>query len=358
MKIKDILYDYTNPIDIPTKNLADAVNTILDNFKKALHDNVGSPYNTEKRYREYFKSINTCFKHCILHNKKSKTGIFVSQYKNYSIDTAAKEYYDFTVSRNNLLMDYTFQKLYEMTLVEVSILLFTYEKIYDFQIKYAIIHLLRNRFKYYSVDWEENYTILPFQYDGDEIDRAYNWILNTETTDLPKIANEQVTKFYRQKAEILTPKSIMEPRNKDDLEFLIKDCTSQTERKQIIANHFHISISTAQRMMKKFGLLNKSFKEIHEERSAREHEEIKTLITNQHAETNEVISEQAQTIIDTLTQQLKAMSKQVDKLSDELESVREENFKLQRSRSMFPNNQNKDWFDDTDFLNKTTPILR
>ena len=358
MTIKEILFDYTNPIDIPTKNLADAVNTILDNFKKALHDNVGSPYNTEKRYREYFKSINTCFKHCILHNKKSKTGIFVNQYKNYSIDTAAKEYYDFTVSRNNLLMDYTFQKLYEMTLVEVSILLFTYEKIYDFQIKYAIIHLLRNRFKYYSVDWEENYTILPFQYDGDEIERAYNWILNTETTDLPKIANEQVTKFHRQKAEILTPKSIMEPRNKDDLEFLIKDCTSQTERKQIIANHFNISISTAQRMMKKFGLLNKSFKEVHEERSAREHEEIKTLITNQHAETNEVISEQAQTIIDTLTQQLKAMSKQVDKLSDELESVREENFKLQRSRSMFPNNQNKDWFVDTDFLNKTTPILR
>ena len=358
MKIKEILFDYTNPIDIPTKNLADAVNTILDNFKKALHDNVGSPYNTEKRYREHFKSINTCFKHCILHNKKSKTGIFVNQYKNYSIDTAAKEYYDFTVSRNNLLMDYTFQKLYEMTLVEVSILLFTYEKIYDFQIKYAIIHLLRNRFKYYSVDWEENYTILPFQYDGDEIERAYNWILNTETTDLPKIANEQVTKFHRQKAEILTPKSIMEPRNKDDLEFLIKDCTSQTERKQIIANHFNISISTAQRMMKKFGLLNKSFKEIHEERSAREHEEIKTLITNQHAETNEVISEQAQTIIDLLTQQLNAMSKQIDKLSDELESVREENFKLQRSRSMFPNNQNKDWFVDTDFLNKTTPIIR
>ena len=358
MKIKEILFDYTNPIDIPTKNLADDVNTILGNFKKALHDNVGSPYNTEKRYREFFKYINTSFKQCILHNKRSKTGIFVGQHKNYSIDTAVKEYYDFTVSRNNLQMDYTSQKLYKMTLVEVSILLFTYEKIYDFQIKYAIIHLLRNRFKYYSVDWEENYTILPFRYDRDDIELVYNWVLNTETTDLPKIDNEQVTISYRQKAEILTPKSIMKPRNKDDLEFLIKDCSSQTERKQIIANHFDISISTAQRMMKKFGLLNKSFKEVHEERSAREHEEIKTLITNQHAETNEVISEQAQTIIDTLTQQLKAMSKQVDKLSDELESVREENFKLQRSRSMFPNNQNKDWFVDTDFLNKTTPILR
>lgn len=85
----------------------------------------------------------------------------------------------------------------------------------------------------------------------------------------------------------------MKPRNREDLEYLIKDCTSQTEKKQIIASHFHISMSTAQRFMKKFGLLNKSFKEIHEERSAREHEEIKTLITNQHAVTNEVISEQA-----------------------------------------------------------------
>ena len=59
MKIKEILFDYTNPIDIPTKNLADDVNNILGNFKKALHDNVGSPYNTEKRYREFFKYINT-----------------------------------------------------------------------------------------------------------------------------------------------------------------------------------------------------------------------------------------------------------------------------------------------------------
>lgn len=206
MKIKEILFDYTNPIDIPTKNLADDVNNILGNFKKALHDNVGSPYNTEKRYREFFKYINTSFKQCILHNKRSKTGIFVGQHKNYSIDTAVKEYYDFTVSRNNLQMDYTSQKLYKMTLVEVSILLFTYEKIYDFQIKYAIIHLLRNRFKYYSVDWEENYTILPFRYDRDDIELVYNWVLNTETTDLPKIGNEQVTISHRQKAEILTPK--------------------------------------------------------------------------------------------------------------------------------------------------------
>lgn len=52
------------------------------------------------------------------------------------------------------------------------------------------------------------------------------------------------------------------------------------------------------------------------------------------------------------------MSKQIDKLSDELESLRDENFKLKTSQSIFPNNQNKDWFVDTDFLNKTTPIIR
>ena len=56
---------------------------------------------------------------------------------------------------------------------------------------------------------------------------------------------------------------------------------SDDSRQSTFANHFNISISTAQRMMKKFGLLNKSFKEVHEERSAREHEEIKTRLSLQ-----------------------------------------------------------------------------
>ena len=169
MKIKEILFDYTSHIDIPTKNLAEDAETIINNYKKALQDKAVKPYDIDKRYRDYFKSINVCFKDCVSHNKKSKTGIFVSQHKKYSIDTAAKEYFDFTVSRNNLLMDYTFDKLYKMTLIEVSILLLTYEKIYDFQLKYAIIYLMRNRFKYYSIDWEGNHTVLPFHYGRDDI---------------------------------------------------------------------------------------------------------------------------------------------------------------------------------------------
>lgn len=56
MKIKEILFDYTNPIDIPTKNLADDVNNILGNFKKALHDNVGSLI-TQKKDTESSSSI-------------------------------------------------------------------------------------------------------------------------------------------------------------------------------------------------------------------------------------------------------------------------------------------------------------
>lgn len=356
MKIKEILFDYTNPIDIPTKNLAKDAETIITNYKKALQDKTVKPYDIDKRYRDYFKSINVCFKDCVLHKKNSKTGIFVSQHKKYSIDTAAKEYFDFTVSRNNLQMDYTFDKLYKMTLVEVSILLLTYEKIYDFQLKYAIIYLMRNRFKYYSIDWEGNHTVLPFLYGRDDIEQVYNYVLNVETTDLPKIANEHVIKFHSQNAERLNPKSIMEPRSKDDLECLIKECASQTEKKQVIANHFHISMSTAQRIMKKFGLLNKSFKEIHEERSVREHEEIKTFITNQHGETNEVISEQTQTIIGSLTQQINAMYKQIEMLSNELESLKDENFKLKMSQNKVSNNNNKDDLFNTDIFNKLTTI--
>ncbi len=53
MKIKEILFDFTSPIDIPTKNLAEDAETILKNFKKALQDKAVKPYDIEKRYRDY-----------------------------------------------------------------------------------------------------------------------------------------------------------------------------------------------------------------------------------------------------------------------------------------------------------------
>ena len=76
MKIKEILFDYTSPIDIPTKNLAEDAETIINNYKKALQDKAVKPYVVDKRYRDYFKSINVCFKDCVLHNKKIKNWYF------------------------------------------------------------------------------------------------------------------------------------------------------------------------------------------------------------------------------------------------------------------------------------------
>ena len=73
MKIKEILFDYTNPIDIPTKNLADDANTILDNFKKALHDNVGSPY---KKDTESISSLSIPVSNIVFYTTRNQKLVF------------------------------------------------------------------------------------------------------------------------------------------------------------------------------------------------------------------------------------------------------------------------------------------
>ena len=54
-----------------------------------------------------------------LNKEKSKSGIFVSQHKGYSIASAMKEKFDFHISKINQRMRYSLRKLYELTLVEV-----------------------------------------------------------------------------------------------------------------------------------------------------------------------------------------------------------------------------------------------
>ena len=52
------------------------------------------------------------------------------------------------------------------------------------------------------------------------------------------------------------------------------------------------------------------------------------------------------------------MFKQIDKLSEEVKSLKDENFKLKMSHGIFQYNNNKEDFPDIDFLYKTTPILK
>ena len=113
----------------------------------------------------------------------------------------------------------------------------------------------------------------------------------------------------------------MKPKCKEDLTWLFEDWMSQSDKKKIIASQYHTSETTAQRWMKKFGLLKKSKNLIHEERCAKEHEEIKTLVVNQHAVTNETIDMSAQTIIDALNNQNKVHTYTIDALNKKIDDL-------------------------------------
>lgn len=91
MKIKDYLEDYYTIPNIPAKNLSNMIDNTVETFKTSLKNGIITPYGLIKIYMDKLKEINQCFKTCVLRNKTSKSGIYVSQYKGYSIATTMKE---------------------------------------------------------------------------------------------------------------------------------------------------------------------------------------------------------------------------------------------------------------------------
>lgn len=119
MKIKDFLEDYSIHPNIPVKHLANDIEKVIGQFKDSLKVGICSPSQLIYSYCNYFDDIKKSFIRCVLNKEKSKSGIFVSQHKGYSIASAMKEKFDFHISKINQRMRYSLRKLYELTLVEV-----------------------------------------------------------------------------------------------------------------------------------------------------------------------------------------------------------------------------------------------
>ena len=119
MKIKDILEDYSIHPNIPVKHLANDIEKVIGQFKDSLKVGICSPSQFIYSYCNYFDDIKKSFIRCVLNKEKSKSSIFVSQYKGYSIASAMKDKFDFHISKINQRMRYGLRKLYELTLVEV-----------------------------------------------------------------------------------------------------------------------------------------------------------------------------------------------------------------------------------------------
>ena len=163
-------------------------------------------------------------------------------------------------------MNYEKDKYFKLALVEVSLLFITYEQIYDFQIRFALLKLLLQRFSFYSTNWDEAWDILCFRDGADDIETIYQWVMDTDMSDLPDITDESVYSIRRKTiVPVLTAKDILKPKCKEELTWLFEDWMSQADKKKIIASQYHTSESTAQRWMKKYGLLKKSNNLIHEE---------------------------------------------------------------------------------------------
>ena len=355
MKIKETVCDYSldNP-NVAAKQLSDAVLEMNANFKKALKGKFEKPRETVKRYKTTLKELDDTYKKTLLGNEKSKSGMYISQSHNYSIETAMKEQFGFTVSRENQCMNYEKDKYFKLALVEVSLLFITYEQIYDFQIRFALLKLLLQRFSFYSTNWDETWDILCFRDGADDIETIYQWVMDTDMSDLPDITDESVYSIRRKTiVPVLTAKDILKPKCKEELTWLFEDWMSQADKKKIIASQYHTSESTAQRWMKKYGLLKKSNNLIHEERCVKEHEEIKTLIVNQHAVTNESIDTSTQTMIDALnsnnqmlTATIETLNKKIDALTREVEDLKTRNQELARTQLIGRiDNKNDDLFD-------------
>ena len=100
MKIKDILEDYSIHPNIPVKHLANDIEKVIGQFKNSLNVGIYSPSQLIYSYSNYFDDIKKSFIRCVLNKEKSKSGIFVSQYKGYSIASAMKDKFDFHISKD------------------------------------------------------------------------------------------------------------------------------------------------------------------------------------------------------------------------------------------------------------------
>lgn len=94
----------------------------------------------------------------------------------------------------------------------------THGKVYDFQIKYAIIHLLCKHFTFYTqCVFDNSWSVDIFLNGQDDIETVYNMVLDTEVSALPQIDKEFIIDLHCKQTERITPKSINKPRCAEDL---------------------------------------------------------------------------------------------------------------------------------------------
>ena len=229
---------------------------IFNNFIKELKNNTLHPVDLVKKYNPYFDNLNQQFKKHVLKNEKAKSGLFVSRYKNYAMADYLRDKFNFTKTRSNLFMRYEKQKLIDLTLFEITLLLRKYNYLYPFMIRYAIYRVLTQHFAIFEKT-EEGWKLLIYP---DDLNNVYARVIDTPEDELTGNDTELTKALFWKRAETQnTPKTkivISEPKSAEDLTCLFDSSTllKQKDKFKIIAEHYGVSTRTAERWMARFGL--------------------------------------------------------------------------------------------------------
>ena len=264
MKVNELLNDYRSRdyFNIKVKNFSDELTNTIEQFKKFLiHCNGLSvyPYDEFKTYSAIFKDYDNKFREIVLENKNSRSGMYITQINNYSIDNFIKDELDFSVTRTNNTMNYTFNKALTLCLLETKFLLSKYGNLYDFQLKFAILRILLTRFSIITTNFDNTLNCELFR-QVDDVDKLFELVINTDVDQLPKTDGIYV-KPRKQEYKISIQK-LSKPHTAEDLTVLFIDGMSYKEKVAAISNYYNVSIPTAKRWMSKFKLTNASNNDI------------------------------------------------------------------------------------------------
>lgn len=350
--IREIVENYE--LQPAIHNLSDDINTTFNRLIITIKDNCITPDSILVTYRRVLEVYNTTFKTIILNNANSKSGMFIKQSNYHNLDEYISKTYKFTVSKSNMRLGYTKNKLYDIAKYEIGLILGKYNKIYDFQIQYIILYLLLNKFELVYTDFANKRSwALNFA----DIEDVYNGLLNCQVNDLPNISEEELSTIAKKQFESDLKKkqtSLLKPQCAEDLTCLFDEGMSQNEKCiAIMANWPKCgSIATAKRWMKKFDLLNKSTMEIHFENAKEERKEIlretKNSITLSKWYFTEIMSK-----LDKLIEQNEELKEQNKQLLKENKELKERLNVLEKNQQNIMNTTSKveDLLGDTTFLN-------
>lgn len=323
------LVDYKNCIQ--TKKLADKFNEVTDNFIKACNSKVWEPKRLIKTYKKEFDFLEKLYKDVVLGKKTAKSGMFIWVCDGMDLDNYIQNRFNFTITKTNMCMKYNVDKLYDLVLYEVSMLYHKYNVLYEFQIRYAAVKILCNRFNLIEQDAEIFGTGLDtIHYNINDIDDVVTRVLNTEAAELALFTPDLLDKIIktRKKREKVVL-NVNRPTSKEELLILIDDSMKQTEKKRKVAQYYGVSQTTAQRWFKEYGLLQESYADKHHR-----------LMMQNHEDTILKIEESKDEIIERLTRDNKRLHDKIDTLEKKIDLLLKRNEELEQKLFYALSNKN------------------